>query len=119
MSSFRKAGKSFYQCRDNLCKVRITVNDDEDLIIDVRGDHEHENRKLEAMVNAKVNKVKLNVKVGVYQKPRAAYSTLMDNIASDPVTKMGIGKFLHYFLLDQVLTNIFFGRYGPLPQVLR
>ena len=117
MSSFRKAGKSFYKCRDNLCKVRITVNDDEDLISDVWGDHEHDNRKLEAIVNAKVNEVKLNV--GVYQKPRAAYSTLMENIASDPVTKMGIGKFLHYFLLDQVLTNIFFGRYGPLPQVLR
>ena len=62
MSSFRKAGKTFYQCRE--CKVRITVNNDEDLIIDVRGDHEHENRKLEAMVNAKVNEVKLNVKVG-------------------------------------------------------
>ena len=54
MSSFRKAGKSFYKCRDNLCKVRITVNDDEDLISDVRVDHEHDNRKLEAIVNAKV-----------------------------------------------------------------
>ena len=50
-----------------------------------------DNRKLEAIVNAKVNEVKLNV--GVYQKPRAALSTLMENIASDPVIKMGIGFF--------------------------
>ena len=119
MSSFRKAGKTFYQCQDTECKVRITVNDDKDQIIDVRGDHEHENQLLEAMVKAKVHEVKLKATEGAYQKPRAAYSTLMENIASDPVTKMGIGKFLHYFLLDQVLTNIFFGRCGPLPQVLR
>ena len=71
------------------------------------------------MVEAKVDEVKLNATVGLYQKPKAAYSTLMDNIVKDPATKMGVGKFLHYFLLDQVLTNIFFGRYGPLPQVFR
>ena len=70
------------------------------------------------MVKAKVDEVKLNATVGLYQKPRAAYSKLMDNIVKDPVTKMVVGKFLHYFLLDQVLTNIFFGRYGHLPQVL-
>ena len=118
MSSFRKAGKTFYQCRDTECKVSITVIDEEDQIIDVRGDHEHENKMLEAMVKAKVNEVKLNATEGPYQKPRAACSTLMDNIVKDPATKMGVGKFLHYFLLDQVLTNIFFGRYGHLPQVL-
>ena len=76
-------------------------------------------KKLTHLCNWITCNVEVKLNVGVYQKPRAAYSTLMDNIASDPVTKMGIGKFLHYFLLDQVLTNIFFGRYGPLPQVLR
>ena len=67
MSSFRRAGLTFYRCRNTECKVRITVKDDQDQIIDVCGEHDHENQLLEALVQAKVNEVKLQATEGAYQ----------------------------------------------------
>ena len=45
---------------------------------------------------------------GAYQKPRAVFSGLVDDILKDPATKMGLCKILHCFLLDHVFTNTFF-----------
>ena len=84
------------------------MKDDEDMIIDVREEHLHENYRIEAKIKEKVDKVKEEASSGAYQKPRAVFSGLVDDILKDPATKMGLGKILHCFLLDHVFTNTIF-----------
>ena len=86
---------AFYKCRNKECNVRITVDTEKDMIIDVRGDHLHENDLLESLVKAKVDEFKKKAIEGAYSKPRAVYSSLVASIESDPATKMGLGKFYH------------------------
>ena len=87
----------FYRCRTKECNVRITVDTQKDLITDVRGEHLHEKELLGSLVKAKVDEVKKQAIEGAYSKPRAVYSSLVASIESDPATKMGLGKFYHYF----------------------
>ena len=86
---------AFYKCRNKECNVRITVDTEKDMIIDVRGEHLHENELLESLVKAKVDDFKKKAIEGAYSKPRAGYSSLVASIESDPATKMGLGKFYH------------------------
>ena len=88
---------AFYRCRTKECNVRISVHTSKDLITDVRGEHLHENKLLGSLVKAKVDEVKKQALYGAYSKPCAVYSSLVASIESDPATKMGLGKFYHYF----------------------
>ena len=86
---------AFYKCRNKECNVRVTVDTEKDMIIDVRGEHLHENELLESLAKAKVDEFKKKAIEGAYSKPRAVYSSLVASIESDPATKMGLGKFYH------------------------
>ena len=86
---------AFYKCRNKECNVRVTVDTEKDMIIDVRGEHLHENELLESLAKAKVDEFKKKAIEGAYSKPRAVYSSLVASIESDQATKMGLGKFYH------------------------
>ena len=77
---------AFYKCRNKECNVRVTVDTEKDMIIDVRGDHLHENDLLESLVKAKVDDFKKKAIEGAYSKPSAVYSSLVARIESDPAT---------------------------------
>ena len=54
-------------------------------------------RASRSLVKAKVDEVKKQALDGAYSKPCAVYSSLVASIERDPATKMGLGKFYHYF----------------------
>ena len=78
------------------------------MTIDIKEEHLHENYRIEGKIKEKVDKVKEEASCWAYQKPRAVFSGLVDDILKDPATKMGLGKILHCFLLDHVFTNTIF-----------
>jgi hypothetical protein len=74
---------------------QITLDTTTDIITDVRGTHQHENKLLVTKIQVKVVEAKKKALEGAYTKPRAVYSELKSNIEADPETRMGIGEFYH------------------------
>ena len=75
----------------------MTVDNTTDLVIEERGEHMHENNLLQSLVTAKVDEIKEKAIEDAYSKPCAVFSSLVASVESDPPTKMGLGKFYHYF----------------------
>ena len=86
--------------------MRATVKDD--IIIVIQEEHNQENNLIEHKIKEITKKKMEEAFDGAYQKPRAVYSGLVDNIVNDPATKMGLGRILHCFLFNHFFNNITF-----------
>ena len=89
--SVKNEKKAWLHCnqRKNGCKVTATVDITKDMLVSIRGEHNHDSDLLKKLV---ADKVKVAVEEAVRNPtvaPRVVLGNLNDNILADPNTKEG------------------------------
>ena len=90
---FKEGKKSFYECgmkKEKGCPVKVSLHNEQDLILEKRGDHNHDNELLKEEVRSQVLKKLETVADQPYTSPRSVFQDITKSVLNCQQTKEGL-----------------------------
>ena len=90
---FKEGKKSFYECgmkKEKGCPVKVSLDNEQDLILEKRGDHNHDNELLKEEVRSQVLKKLETVADQPYTSPRSVFQDITKSVLNCQQTKEGL-----------------------------